>query len=130
MDKVFWNVCCSVPGGTADGGQFKISEIYEQIQRREILATPVVIVGGRHIQPFLLGDAGYPSRTYLLRNYKPVDGDVDKIRFDRQINGGRISIENAFGLLKGRWHILNSVNARVDTAPSIVIGCCVLHNFC
>jgi hypothetical protein len=94
------------------------------------LATPVVIVDGTHIQPFLLGDAGYPSRTYLLRNYKPVDGDVDKIRFDRQINGGRVSIENAFGLLKMRWRILNSLNSRVDIAPSIVVGCCVLHNFC
>jgi hypothetical protein len=31
MNKVFWNVCCSVPGGTADGGQFKILQIYEQI---------------------------------------------------------------------------------------------------
>jgi hypothetical protein len=29
MDKVFWNVCCLVPGGTVDGGQFKISQIYE-----------------------------------------------------------------------------------------------------
>jgi hypothetical protein len=28
------------------------------------------------------------------------DGDVDKIKFDRQINGGRVSIENDFGLLK------------------------------
>jgi hypothetical protein len=96
MDKVFWNVCCSVPGGTADGGRFKILQIYEQIRRREILATPVVIVDGTHIKFFLLGDAGYPSRTYLLRNYKPVDGDLDKIKFDRQINGGRVSIENVF----------------------------------
>ena len=47
---------------------------------------------------FLLNDVGYPNRTYLLWNYKPADGDVNKIRFDRQINGGRISIENAFGL--------------------------------
>jgi hypothetical protein len=83
IDKVFWNVCCSVPGGTADGGQFKISQIYEQIREREILATPVVIVDGTHIKHFLLGDAGYPNRTYLLRSYKPADGDVDKIKFDR-----------------------------------------------
>ena len=130
MDKVFWNVCCSVPGGTADGGQFKISHIDEQIRQKEILATPVVILDGTHIKLFLLGDAEYPSRTYLLQNYKPADGDVDKIRFDRQINGGRVSIENAFGLLKMQWRILNSVNYRIDIAPSIVIGYCVLHNFC
>ena len=98
MDKVFWNVCCSVPGGNVV--QFKISQIYEQIRQKEILATPVVIVDGTHIKFFSLGDAGYPSRTYVLRKYKPANGDVDKIKFDRQINGGRISIENAFGLIK------------------------------
>jgi hypothetical protein len=80
------------------------------------LATPGFIVDGTHIKFFLLGDAGYPSRTYLLRNYKPAEGDVDKIRFDKQINGGRVSIENAFGLLKMRWRILISLNSRVDTA--------------
>ncbi len=26
--------------------------------------------------------------------------------------------------------IHNYVNSRVDIAPSIVVGCCVLHNFC
>jgi hypothetical protein len=94
------------------------------------LATPVVIVDETHIKFFLLCDVGYHSITYLLRNYKPADGDVDKIRFDRQINGSRVNIKNAFGLLKMRWRILNSVNSRVDTTPSIVVGCCVLHNFC
>jgi hypothetical protein len=29
MDKVFWIVCYSVPGGTTDGDQFYISHIYE-----------------------------------------------------------------------------------------------------
>ena len=93
---MFWNVCCSVPDETTDGGQFKISQIYEQIRWRELLATPVVIVDGINIKHFLLGDAGYPSITYLL--YKPSDRDVSKIKFDRQINGGRVSIDNAFGL--------------------------------
>ncbi len=28
MDKLFWNVCCSVLGGTTNGAQFKLSFIY------------------------------------------------------------------------------------------------------
>jgi len=54
MDKVFWNVCCLVLGGTTNGSQFKFSQIYEYIQRREILATSIVIVDGTHVKPFLL----------------------------------------------------------------------------
>jgi hypothetical protein len=31
MDKLFWNVCCSIPSKIADGGQFKVSFIYQQL---------------------------------------------------------------------------------------------------
>jgi hypothetical protein len=32
MDKLFWNVCCLVPSRTTNGGQFKVSFIYQQLQ--------------------------------------------------------------------------------------------------
>ena len=130
MDKVFWNVCCSAPGGMADGGQFKISSISKQIRERSILSLPVVRLRRLDIQPYLLGDSGYPLRKYLLRNFKPPDGDAGKVRFDRKMNVGRVSIENASGLLKGRWRILKRLNCVVDRAPRYVTACTVLHNYC
>jgi hypothetical protein len=42
-----------------------------------------VVVEGLEIKPYLLGDASYASQHYLnLRNFKPVDGNLDKILFD------------------------------------------------
>jgi hypothetical protein len=37
MDKLFWNICCSVHCGTIDGGKVKVSFIYEQFQTQSIL---------------------------------------------------------------------------------------------
>ena len=55
MDKVFWNVYCSAPGGMADGGQFKISSISKHIRERFILSLPVIRLQPVDIQPYLLG---------------------------------------------------------------------------
>ncbi len=61
MDKLFWNVCCLVRGGTTNGGQFKMSFIHEQLQTRSILREPIVVVESLEIKPYFLGDVGYAS---------------------------------------------------------------------
>ncbi len=130
MDKLFWNVCCLALGETTNGGQFKVSSIYQQLRTQSILREPIVVVEGLKINPYLLGDAGYASWCYLLHNFKPIDGNLHKIMFDQQMNVGRVRIENAFGVLKSRWRILHSINTHVDWAPGLLVACCVLHNYC
>jgi hypothetical protein len=61
MDKLFWNVCCLVPGETIDGGQFKVSSIYQQLRTQSILRDPIVVVESLKIKPYLHGDADYAS---------------------------------------------------------------------
>ncbi len=125
MDKSFWNVYCLVLGITIDGGQFNVSSIYQQLRTWSILREPIVVVEGLKIKLYLFGDVGYASWNYLLCNFKLVNGNLDKIMFDQQINVGRVSIENAFGILKNRWRILHCINAHVDQAPRILMACCV-----
>ena len=127
--KLFWNVCASQPGGVHDGGQFKVSSLYRSLKRREILQDPVVSIGGVRCTPYLIGDAAYPIRTYLIKNWK-APNDLQKKRFDHSMNSGRVVIEQAFGSLKNRWRILKHFNSRVDRAASVTIACCWLHNYC
>jgi hypothetical protein len=48
--------------------------------------------------PFLIGDAIYPICTYLQKNWKTCNPtDVDKIRYDSNMNSRKVVIENAFG---------------------------------
>ncbi len=61
----------------------------------------------KDIIPFLIGDVTYPNCNYLQKNWKPCNPtDVDKIRYDFNMNLKRVVIENAFGFLKNRWRSL------------------------
>ena len=40
-----------------------------------------------------------------------------------------MKIENAFGILKNRFQILNNLNADLKYAVIVVTICCILHNF-
>lgn len=39
-------------------------------------------------------------------------------------------MEEAIGLLKGRWRILQDMNVGLNHAPQTIVACCVLHNLC
>ncbi len=125
MDKLFWNVYYLVIGIMMDG------VIYLSTTSNMINFKRADYGGWRFKnKTYLLGDASYASWYYLLRNFKPVDGNLEKIMFDQQMNVGRVSIENAFGILKNRWRILHCINACVDRAPGILMACSVFHNYC
>jgi hypothetical protein len=91
-----------------------VSSIYQQLQTRSILKEPIVVVKGLEIKPYLLRNAGYVNQTYLLYNFKPIDGNLDKIMFNQQMNVDKVNIENAFGILKSKWRILHYIDACVD----------------
>jgi hypothetical protein len=55
-----------------------VSSIYQQLQTWSILREPIMVVEGLKIKPYLLGDTSYASWCYLLRNFKPVDGNLEK----------------------------------------------------
>ena len=46
-----------------------------------------------------------------------------------QLSRCRVTIERAFGLLKGRWHVLmNCIDVSPVKASVVLTVCCVLHN--
>ena len=69
-NRMFWNVCVGQPGGVHDASQFAISSIATQLSTRQILAKQVIYLSRMDIRPYLIGDMAYPSRSYLLRNFK------------------------------------------------------------
>lgn len=79
----------------------------------------------------LLGDSAYPVGLHLLTPYKH-NGQLTRkqVKYNIIHAGTRVTIEGAFGLLKGRWRRLMYLDLHcTDKYPSTIIAACVLHNF-
>jgi hypothetical protein len=129
--KVFWDVCCRLPGGSHDATHLRASTIWLKLREREVLQGPVVRVGNKDIRPYIVGDSAYPLQAQILKpfNARAVGNQAQNL-FDKQMRKGRVKIENAFGILKNRWQILKNCRAEVEWVGRIAIACCVLHNIC
>lgn len=59
-----------VPGAVHDASIWNDSTVLKKIRRNEILNEEPLIINGRSVKPFLLGDAAYPVRTFMVCPYK------------------------------------------------------------
>lgn len=106
----------------ADSRAFKESAWYD----RQVSSTPVL-----HPGYLLLADGGFALETWLVKLY-PKDQLTTEWRrlFNRFACSPPAVVENAFGLLKGRWRVLHqSVSAETEFVPTIIECCVRLHNF-
>ena len=56
---------------------------------------------------------------------------AEKQLFNNRLSHARITVEHAFGHLKGRWRCLRTKLAiHVSEVPELVGACCILHNIC
>ena len=57
--------------------------------------------------------------------------DPEEVNFNKELLRARVSVECAFGILKGHWRILQKqLDSDIAFTNQIVIACCILHNFC
>ena len=92
------------PGSMHDSRVLRNSSLYRRITNNELLLGPAVRVGGREINPLLLGDSAYPLSAWLLKPFHQGTNDPEEINFNKELS--RVSVECAFGILKRRWRIL------------------------
>jgi len=81
---------------------------------------------------FLVGDAGYPLLSWLLKPY-PFHSALSAAQksFNYRLSRARIVAEIAFGRLKARWRrLLKASEMRPENISKVIAACCVLHNIC
>lgn len=77
---------------------------------------------------FLLGDSGYPCRSYILTPFGNPSTDKQS-RYNSSHVRTRNTIERAFGELKRRFAVLSiPMRTKLDTSIKIIMACAVLHN--
>lgn len=130
-EKRFLVVAAGFPGSMHDSRVLRNSSLYRQITNNELLLGPAVRVGAKEIKPLLLGDSAYPLSSWLLKPFHEGMNDPEEITFNKELSRARVSVECAFGILKGRWRILQKqLYSDIAFTNQISVACCVLHNFC
>eukprot|EP00794_Sanderia_malayensis_P002679 gene2679-3098_t len=84
------------------------------------------------LKPCLVGDAAYPINDWLIKPFTHSQNMANTEQlFNLSLSQARVSIERAFGILKGRWRLLlGKICLEPSYVADIVMACCVLHNIC
>lgn len=83
----------------------------------------------------LIGNASYGLSERILIPYTE-NGSRPMTQREKNYNAhhasGRVMIDTAFSILKGRWKSIQNTLATNNTKflPSHILACCVLHNMC
>ena len=113
------NVYANHPGGSHDAFIMEQSVI------------PAVFERDPPLDGWLLGDNGYPLKSWLMVPYI-TPTSARQIGFNRKHSRARVVIERTFGLLKMRFRCVDRSGGTLQYTPqkvaSFVVVCCVLHN--
>lgn len=138
--KRFLDVEIGWPGSVADSRVFEnsyLSRNYEAVLA-ELGTTPLAAGDDgaeENIPAFILGDSAYRNSRHLVTTFKVTECNADDAvsHLNARLSKARYIVENAFGLLKGRFQIfekpLRCAIGDVPFAVHLIASICVLHNF-
>ncbi|XP_037500255.1 putative nuclease HARBI1 [Rhipicephalus sanguineus] len=114
----FFDLVASWPGSAHDSRIFDNSSAIVQYERGTVPGI-------------LLGDKGYPCRSYLMTPFRGTGTkDSPKHRYNKSLSRTRCSVERAFGVWKRRFPCLDmTLQIKTSSVPIIITACAALHNF-
>ena len=108
-DLQFFDVFVGVPGSVHDSRLLRLSKFGGDMFDEHILQEPTLISEGMEVKPIILGDSAYPLTRWLIPPYKKLQNmSRESRRFNDEHVRSREPVERAFGVLKGRWRIINT----------------------
>lgn len=109
------------PGRCNDASVLRKSEMFRQLASADSRS-----------KYHLIGDAAFPLKTWLMKPF-PIRNNMPILEsnYNYRLSSARMTIENSFGRLKGRWRILlKKPDVHVETMRKIIHCCFILHNYC
>ncbi|KAK1801032.1 hypothetical protein P4O66_022642 [Electrophorus voltai] len=129
---IFWDVCAGFPGSTDDLTVLQSSELWTMAGQGGLCPQPSRQLLGQALGYLLLGDAGYPLQSWLLKCYPPSPQlTPQQHSFNAHLSHCHGVVTHAFQRLRARWQCLHSGNdGDLDLVPKMAVASCVLHNIC
>ena len=128
----FLDVSTGFPGSIHDARILRLSKLHREVGQGNWLNGPSKQIGACEVRPLLVGDSAYPLSTWLMKPFKQTPPLTEsQLRYNRALSQARVVIEQAYGILKGRWRCLyKAMEEKASNAPLTILACCVLHNIC
>jgi DDE superfamily endonuclease len=125
---------CEYSGNTSDSHIFKMSAAYRATERFSGIDTEAAYPDGYTV----VMDSGFAQREWLMTPFSdrwvrpPPHGSVNFHAcrlFNFRPGQIRVTSENCFSRLKGRWSILRGLSFKPQMSSKVVFAACCLHNF-
>jgi hypothetical protein len=128
-DLWIWHAFFGCAGSNNDINILNRSPLFESIKSGRAPAAPFTVNGHDYTHGYYLADGIYPDWATLIKAYSAPTDDR-RAKFKRYQESARKDVERAFGVLKGRWHILSLPGRSHDVAKmsKIMYTCIILHN--
>lgn len=119
-------------GRISDGGVISNTKFYEKL-KNGALKLPALdkLPNSEQVLPYVfVADDAFSLGVHLLKPFPQRNLNKDKSIFNYRLSRARRIIENVFGIFAARFRIFHTaINVRLEHINTIVMACCVLHNF-
>lgn len=132
-DLRFMHVDIGAYGSEGDASIFNGSNLGAKVIRDTLTLPDNTTIGSMSVPYFFVADDAFPLCARIMKPYCPGRGkpltEQERI-FNYRLSRARRCVENAFGVLSGKWLCLSpTMFCGPDRAQKIVSACCILHNF-
>jgi len=128
-DLWLWHAYFGPAGSNNDINVLNESDLFDDLLQDNAPQVPFVANGENFTKGYYLADGIYPDWATIVKSFKcPMDPKTSK--FKRYQEAARKDVERAFGVLQGRWEIIQQ-HARpysVNKIKRIMYTCVILYN--
>ena len=118
---------CGQPGNCRDSALLQSTSLWESMY--DICHLKSTMLGDVLVPSLILGDGAFPFRTYMMKRFSQSNLNIEQKTFNKKLSSAKMSVENAFGMLKARFRVLSR---KCESYPENVkykcLACVVLHN--
>ncbi|GJW97276.1 ALP1-like protein isoform X1 [Tanacetum coccineum] len=112
-----------------DNNVLENSPLFDDLPDDKALVAPYVVNGVGFEKGYYLADGIYPQWATFVKSFK-VANDAKHAYFKKRQESARKDVKRAFGVLQGRWGIIQQLARQyhVNTIRRIMYYCITMHN--